>query len=80
MVLLETPPVGLRMIEPASSEEFIASLLTDALVYASNDLPVFPCHSPKKKGLCDCPKGEGCDSPGKHPRTIAGYTDPSTEE
>lgn len=80
MVLLDTPAAGPRMIEPASSEEFVAILLADALMYASNDLPVFPCHSPKKKGLCDCPKGEDCDSPGKHPRTLAGFKDASTEE
>jgi hypothetical protein len=63
-----------------ASEAFIASLLESALAYADGGLPVFPLHSPLKKGVCDCPKHEECDSAAKHPRTMQGLKDAVTDE
>lgn len=63
-----------------ASDEFIANLLSSALMYAAGDLPVFPVHSPRKIGVCDCGRGESCDSPAKHPRTPNGFKDASCDE
>jgi hypothetical protein len=43
---------------------------------ASKGFPVFPLHS-IKDGLCTCGK-LNCGSPGKHPRTLNGYLDGTT--
>lgn len=62
------------------SNAFIQSLIDWSLTYASGGFPVFPLHSPKKKGLCDCPAGDKCTSPAKHPRTLKGFQDAQTDE
>lgn len=54
-------------------------LLSAALEYASHKFGVFPLHTPIN-GVCDCPKGPGCSSPGKHPRTANGLKDATTDE
>lgn len=54
-------------------------LLQAALEYARQGWAVFPCHTPIN-GVCDCSKGERCDSPGKHPWTRNGLSDATTEE
>jgi hypothetical protein len=54
-------------------------LLGAALDYARAGWPVFPCHTPIN-GVCDCHRGEGCESPGKHPWTKNGLSDATTDE
>lgn len=54
--------------------------LDAALEYAALGWPVVPLHTPTD-GVCDCPKKEACgDSAGKHPRTIHGLDDATTDE
>jgi len=62
-----------------ATEEFMQSLLESALSYAKAGLPVFPCHSPAKVGQCDCNHTD-CTSPAKHPRTLNGFKDATTDE
>ena len=54
-------------------------LLEAALGYARTGWGVFPLHTPIN-GVCDCPKGPACTSPGKHPRTLNGLKDATTDE
>lgn len=54
-------------------------LLQAALYYAALRWPVLPLHTPFG-GVCDCPKHAECRSPGKHPRTLKGVDDASTDE
>jgi hypothetical protein len=54
-------------------------ILKAALEYAEQGFSVFPLHTPRG-GRCDCPKGAECKSPGKHPRTLKGLSDASTDE
>lgn len=56
------------------------SLLEAALSYAARDWPVVPLHTPTN-GVCDCPQKEACgDKAGKHPRTMHGLDDATTDE
>jgi putative DNA primase/helicase len=48
-----------------------------ALWYAARGWPVIPLHS-VRDGRCSC--GRACSSPGKHPRTLHGAKDASTDE
>ena len=50
---------------------------TDALRYAEEGRPVFPCHTPTPSG-CSCCRPD-CASPGKHPRTRQGLSDATTD-
>ena len=43
-----------------------APMVDAALAYAKLGWFVFPIHS-LKNGICDCPEGHQCKSPGKHP-------------
>lgn len=45
--------------------------------YASLGWPVFPLHSITESGRCSC--RENCASPGKHPRTITGVKEATTD-
>jgi hypothetical protein len=54
-------------------------LLQAALEYAQVGMGVFPLHTPIN-GVCDCPRGPDCGSPGKHPRTANGLKDASRDE
>jgi hypothetical protein len=47
-----------------------------ALAYADIGWPVFPVHD-MTTGACSC--GVACDSPGKHPRTVSGFKDATTD-
>lgn len=49
-----------------------------ALDYARKGLHVFPCHS-IRNGKCSCGV-EKCSNQGKHPRTINGFKDATTDE
>jgi len=53
--------------------------LNAALKYARRGWPVFPTHT-AKNGVCSC--GDPCtvDSPGKHPRTLHGQNEATTDE
>jgi hypothetical protein len=52
--------------------------LRAALAYAAEGLRVFPLHSMRgSKWACSC--GTPCDSPGKHPRTLNGCKDATTD-
>jgi hypothetical protein len=51
-------------------------MLDFALSYAAGGFPVLPLHTPVD-GQCDCRRA--CESPGKHPRTMNGLTDASTD-
>lgn len=42
--------------------------------YVARGWKIFPCHS-IVRGQCTCSKGTKCESPGKHPRTINGVKD-----
>ncbi|GID64372.1 DNA primase [Actinoplanes cyaneus] len=53
--------------------------LTAALSYARHGIPVLPVHTPDRGGVCSCPGGERCDSPGKHPRLRHGVNEASTD-
>ena len=48
-----------------------------ALDYAGDRMPVLPLHTPED-GRCSC-RSAGCDSPGKHPRTLHGKDDATTD-
>jgi|SRR5436190_13456940 len=54
-------------------------LLQAALHYANLGWPVLPLHTPRE-GVCDCAQKTDCVSPGKHPRTLKGLDDASTDE
>lgn len=54
-----------------------------ALDYAAMGWPVFPCHNIEPDGKCSCQGGASecrTSSPGKHPRTLKGFKDASTDE
>jgi hypothetical protein len=53
-----------------------------ALSYARRGWAVFPLHNPDERGVCSCGKGAACpaDRTGKHPRTLNGLTDATTDE
>jgi putative DNA primase/helicase len=38
-----------------------------ALMYAGNEVPIFPVWNPTENGGCACPKGLDCPSAAKHP-------------
>jgi hypothetical protein len=54
-------------------------LVQAALDYTRSGFGVFPLHTPIN-GVCDCPRGPECGSPGKHPRTLNGLKDASRDE
>lgn len=53
--------------------------LKEAIKLASIGIPVFPLHSPNKNGECSCGRPD-CQSNGKHPRTLNGFKDATTDE
>jgi hypothetical protein len=50
----------------------------EALRLANRALPVLPLHS-IHDGVCTCSKGQDCGSAGKHPRTLNGVKDATTD-
>lgn len=58
----------------------MVELLEAALHYGTVlGWPTLPLHTPTD-GVCDCPDREACENPGKHPRTMHGLDDASTDE
>lgn len=56
-------------------------MLEAALHYAALGWPVCPLHTPDDSGICDCPKKADCGrNTGKHPRTMHGLEDATTDE
>lgn len=56
-----------------------ASLPTAALDYAHRGWAVLPLHTPQPGGGCSC-GSLACDSQGKHPRTLNGKSDASSDQ
>jgi hypothetical protein len=57
-------------------------LLTEALALAARGFRVFPCHTMRGdagKLHCSCARSD-CGSPGKHPRTLKGLLEATTDE
>ena len=50
-----------------------------ALAYAARGWRVLPLHTPQPGGGCSC-RDRACPSPGKHPRTMHGLRDATTDE
>jgi len=53
-------------------------VLAAALQYARLGFRVLPVYG-LFNGACACPKGESCESPGKHPRSRRGVNDATTD-
>lgn len=55
-------------------------MLTAALAYAAQGWRVFPCHTPHPGDppTCSC-RSSQCGAPGKHPRTMNGFQDATTD-
>jgi hypothetical protein len=56
-----------------------ASRLDAALDYATHGIPSFPLHGADERGWCSC-RAPLCANPGKHPRTLHGFKDATTDE
>ena len=54
------------------------TLKKTAIWYAENGWSVFPIHSITADGVCTCGDLD-CSSPGKHPRTVHGFKDATTD-
>ena len=56
----------------------IESTLEMALAYAAHGWNVFPTYS-AEDGVCNCWQGKACEHPAKHPRTMNGFLDATTD-
>lgn len=54
-------------------------LLQEALRYTEHGYPVLPVHTPNSNSGCSCSAGSACSSAGKHPRTLHGVKDATTD-
>src|SRR3990167_8878913 len=61
-------------VRPTSADRIRA-----ARWFAEHGFGVFSCWSATAVGVCRCPKGTLCDSPGKHPITTNGFQDATTD-
>lgn len=73
----EIVPGAQRGVMTASSP--VVAVLETALGYAARGWRVVANYTPKADGTCDCHLGASCDSAGKHPRTMHGALDGSTD-
>src|SRR5262245_25152009 len=53
-------------------------MLSEALRYARQGIPVFPVWWPVAEDVCACPQGAKCRNPAKHPITTHGLHDATT--
>ena len=61
-------------------DDEVKTFLDSALYYATElRWPVIPLYPINKKGFCTCVIGKDCGSPGKHPKTMNGLKDASTD-
>jgi Bifunctional DNA primase/polymerase, N-terminal len=66
--------------EAASKVE--SEMMAAALLYAQNDVPIFPVWNPTENGGCACPIGLDCPAPAKHsiePLVPQGLRDATTD-
>src|SRR5215210_2756074 len=63
----------------AGSHVSLGELGDAALMYARNDIPIFPVWNPTENGGCACPKGLDCPHPAKHPITRRGFKEATTD-
>jgi putative DNA primase/helicase len=61
------------------SEEVEQANVDFAIKYAAKNWKVIPLHTPDEQGICSCHKKD-CSSVGKHPRTMNGLKDATTDE
>jgi putative DNA primase/helicase len=61
------------------NEEDGQANLDYAIQYAAKNWKVIPLHTPDAKGVCSCHRKD-CSSVGKHPRTMNGLKDATTDE
>lgn len=57
----------------------MSALRDTALAYAAAGVPVLPLQTPDADSGCSCRRRD-CSSPGKHPRTLRGLRDATTDE
>jgi putative DNA primase/helicase len=50
-----------------------------AMQLADDAWALYPIHAVDAHGVCTCPKGVGCEDPGKHPMTRGGFGDASSD-
>jgi hypothetical protein len=55
-----------------------ATVARAALACAARGWPVVPMHAPRTDGACGCGR-KGCRNPGKHPRSVHGFADATTD-
>jgi len=63
---------------PTKQSELMSGMHRTARWYAQKGMAVFPCHWLLKGGACSCGKAD-CNSPGKHPRSLRGFQDATTD-
>jgi hypothetical protein len=85
MIEEDAPPFSLNPPPQENANENAASdagdapnMLEWALAYARAGFAVVPLHTPNAEGKCSCRKAN-CDSVGKHPRTLHGVKDATTD-
>jgi hypothetical protein len=74
---MEQPSDSIHDFSRPQQPDPTPTLLDAALAYAARGWPVFPVHTPTKKG-CSCGQPD-CGQIGKHPRTKHGFKDASTD-
>src|SRR5574340_1269536 len=63
------------MATPAPARPGKDERIRAALWFAERGFRVFSVWSTTNAGICHCPAGAGCSSPGKHPITPNGFKD-----
>ncbi|MDX6696071.1 MAG: putative primase/helicase [Blastocatellia bacterium] len=72
------PPAENSAADKDLAKSEIANMEEEALALAAKGFAVFPLHTPDERGRCSCRAGNECRSPGKHPRTLQGGKDATT--